>query len=215
MRNEKVADALFPRIRRDLLAHFLLHPERSWFLSDLARHLGVGPSSLQRELASLTEAGILIRRVEGKNVYFQADPDSPVAPELRGLMLKTVGLVDAIRDALKPLREEIDLAFVFGSMATGKDLASSDVDLLIVGSVKPSELTPRLRKLSDRLGRVVSPKVFPLAELQRRAGEHFLRAVIDSPKLFVIGSRHELEEALGGESSRKARDERRRDRRAP
>jgi DNA-binding transcriptional ArsR family regulator len=89
--NTATLDALFPKTRQDILAATLLDPKRSWYLSDLARHLRTQPSSLQRELAALAEAGILRRRTDGNRVYFQADVDSPCFEELRGLMLKAGG----------------------------------------------------------------------------------------------------------------------------
>jgi DNA-binding transcriptional ArsR family regulator len=75
----------------------MMQPERWWYLSDLAKHLGITPSSLQRDLSSLTRAGILRPREEGNRVYFQADPGCPFQAELRGLIAKTAGLVDILR----------------------------------------------------------------------------------------------------------------------
>jgi DNA-binding transcriptional ArsR family regulator len=98
MRKIRPLDALFPRIRQALLAATLLHPDRWWYLSDLAKHLGTRPSSLQRELAALVDAGILNRRQDGNRIYFQPHPDCPFLPELQGLLVKTVGVVDALRE---------------------------------------------------------------------------------------------------------------------
>ena len=84
-------NALFPKTRQDVLAATLLDPNRAWYLSDLARHLGSQPSSLQRELAGLVAAGILRRSVDGNRVYFQADADCPCLGELRALMMKSSG----------------------------------------------------------------------------------------------------------------------------
>src|SRR5437764_12524683 len=123
MRKNKILDALWPRIRQALLAATVLHPQRWWSLSELARHLGVAPSSLQRELASLVEAGILERRSEGRRVCFRPHPECPVLPELQGLLLKTAGLVDHLREALAPWAEAIELAFVYGSIARAEELA--------------------------------------------------------------------------------------------
>src|SRR6266704_7113838 len=135
MRKSKAIDALFPRTRQAILAATLLHPERWWYLSDLARHLGVRPSSLQRELAALGDTGILRQRRDGNRLYFQPNPDCPFLAELQGLMLKTVGLIDVLCEALDPFTDRIDWAFVYGSMARSEELVSSDVDLMIIGRV--------------------------------------------------------------------------------
>ena len=101
MRNNML-NALFPQTRLNILATLLLVPERCWYLSDLAQHLGVPSSSLQRELASLTEAGILCREVDGNRLHYHANVASPLLPELRSLFVKTVGLADKVRDVLEP-----------------------------------------------------------------------------------------------------------------
>src|SRR5437773_7488411 len=113
MRKSKAIDALFPRTRQAILAATLLHPDRWWYLSDLAKHLVVRPSSLQRELAALTSAEILRRRRDGNRVYFQANPDCPFLPELQGLLVKTAGIVDVVRETLAPFAKRIDWAFIY------------------------------------------------------------------------------------------------------
>jgi DNA-binding transcriptional ArsR family regulator len=125
MRKSRALDALFPKTRQVILAATVLHPERWWYLSDLAKHLGVRPSSLQRELTSLVDAGVLRRRQDGNRVYFQAQPDCPFLPELQGLLVKTAGVVDTLREVLSPFAKRIDWAFVYGSMARAEELASS------------------------------------------------------------------------------------------
>ena len=92
MRKVRSIDVLFPRTRQLILSAVMMQPDRWWYLSDLAKHLGLRPSSLQRELRSLSEAGILRRRTEGNRVYFQAAKECPFYPELQGIIFKTVGL---------------------------------------------------------------------------------------------------------------------------
>jgi DNA-binding transcriptional ArsR family regulator len=162
-------------------------------LSDLAKHLGVRPSSLQRELAALAEAGILRRRHEGNRVYFQANPDCPFLPELQGLLTKTAGVVDVLREALEPFAARIDSAFVYGSMARAQELATSDVDLMIIGQVGLAELSPALRRAEQRLSRPVNPSLYSLTEFVTKSRGHpFIKTVLDGDKLFIFGSLHEL-----------------------
>ncbi|HZL38327.1 MAG TPA: hypothetical protein VFC78_23640 [Tepidisphaeraceae bacterium] len=134
MRASPLIDALMRRGRREVLCATLLQPERAWYAADLARHLRVTPSSLQRELARLTRAGVLKSRREGCMVYFQADTDCPIYPELHGLLSKTAGLGDVLREALAPVLRMIQCAFVFGSIARREERSHSDIDLMIIGS---------------------------------------------------------------------------------
>lgn len=177
----------------------MMQPERWWYLSDLAKHLGVAASSLQRELSTLTRAGILRRRREGNRVYYQADPSCPFQPELQGLMAKTAGLVDVVRQALTRFSTGIELAFVYGSIARSHERSSSDVDLLVVGGVSLRELTPALHAVEDKLNRPVNASVYTNSEFAQkiRAGHHFLNAVLDKEKIFIIGSENELARVIG------------------
>lgn len=200
----KLLDALLPRTRQAILATVLLSPDRWWYASELARQVGATPSTLQRELCSLTEAGILRRRVEGRQVYYQADPECPVLSELQGLVLKTAGLIGVLKKALAPFRKSIEVAFVYGSIARGEELSASDVDLMVVGEVGLADIATRLRKAQNRLARPVNPTIYGADEFRRKVADehHFLRSVLDSDKLFVIGTHRELETTLEGESSR-------------
>ncbi len=194
MRKSKAIDALFPRTRQAILAATLLHPDRWWYLSDLARHLGVRPSSLQRELATLVNAGILRQRRDGNRMYFQPNPDCPFLAELQGLMLKTVGLVDVLREVLEPFANRIDWAFVYGSIARSEELASSDVDLMIIGRAGLADIAPALRQAERHLNRPVNPALYSREEfITKLTAKHaFLHAVLDGAKLFILGDPHEL-----------------------
>ena len=194
MRESQALDALFPRIRQALLAVTVLHPDQWWYLSDLAKHLNVRPSSIQRELAALVAAGILRRRRDGNRVYFQANPDCPFLPELQGLLVKTVGVLDIFREVRSRFAKRIDWAFVYASTARAEELASSDVDLMIIGQVGLAELSPALRRAEGRLGRAVNPTLYTQEEFATKlhAGHHFLKTVLDGEKLFILGDPHEL-----------------------
>jgi predicted nucleotidyltransferase len=208
MRKKPAIDALFPGTRKAILASALGHPERWWYLSDLAHHLGVPPSSLQRELSSLVGAGILRRKRDGNRVYFQPDPDCPFFPELRGLIIKTAGLLDVLREALARFASSIRWAFVYGSVARSAERPSSDVDLMVIGKVGLAEIAPTIRKAEARLGRPVNPTVYTAEEFAKKleAGNHFLQSVLREETLLVLGERDKLAAALGRQPRAKTRD---------
>jgi DNA-binding transcriptional ArsR family regulator len=199
MRNVRSLDVLLPKTRQGILAATLVQPEKAWYVSELARRMGVPSSSLQRELHDLSEAGILKTHRQGRMAYYQANKESPLFPDLRGLMLKTAGLVDVLADALKPLAAELRVVFVYGSIASSKEQSDSDVDLMVIGTVSPAELALPLRQARQLLGREINPTVYTPAEFnkKRSAKDHFLTRVLDKPKLFVLGNKNELGEASG------------------
>jgi len=190
MRNTHTLDCLISRSVQQILAALLLERDEPWYMSDLAKRLRLTPSTLQRPLASLVRAGIIRRWSEGNRVYFAKDLDCPILPDLTSLLVKTVGLLDILRDALRPFTGRIQFAFVFGSIARSEERSSSDVDLLVIGHVALADLSPRLTKAEARLGRPVNVTIFLPAEFARRVARknHFLCSVLAKERIVVLGS---------------------------
>lgn len=197
--NSRLLDGLFPRTRQNILGVVLPVPERRWSLSDLAQRLGVPPSSLQRELASLVDAGILSRETDGKRVYFQADPACPLLPDLQALFAKTTGLADQVRSMLEPFGNRVELAFIFGSVARGEQATGSDIDLLIVGAAGLADMALPLRDLERALQIPVNVSHYAPSEFRDKLTQrsHFLQTVLGNPKLWVKGSDDELANLAG------------------
>src|SRR5258708_8993011 len=101
MRKSPILNALFPDVRQEILAATLLSPEKSWYLSELAAHLGTSPSALQRELEALAKSGILERKQDGRRTYYRAQTASPVFNELRVLFSTTAGIVALLLPAVE------------------------------------------------------------------------------------------------------------------
>jgi len=198
MRKSPTIDALFPAVRQEVLAATLMLPERWWYLSDLAARLRRSPSSLQRELGRLADAGILETRQEANRTYYRPNADCPLLPELTGLVAKTVGVADVLRRALAPFAKRIEWALVYGSLARGEEVSESDVDLLVIGDVKLAEFAWPLKGAEAELGRPVNPSVFPRREFATkvRAGNHFVRSLAAGDKLFLLGERREFASAF-------------------
>lgn len=194
MRNISGADLLFSKTRQGIFAATFLNPERWWYLSELARHLDLTPSSLQRELDSLVKGGLLRQKKEGRQVYFCPDVDSPLYPELRGIVLKTVGLADVLRGLLAPFSKRIEFAFIYGSIARSDEHPASDVDLMIIGDLSLAEISPPLREAEEIIGRPINPVIYSWAEILKKMklDHHFVKNVIQSKKIFIHGDPREL-----------------------
>src|SRR5271156_1087966 len=136
MRTNGTLDAIFPAVRAGVLSATLLQPDYWWFMTELARYLEVTPSSLQRELEALVASGFLLRRQDGRRVYFKANTESPLFPELRGLIQKTAGISPELKAAIEKFGGRIDLALLYGAIASGEERAGSDIDLMIVGTLR-------------------------------------------------------------------------------
>ena len=194
MRKSSLTRALFRPYVAEILAATTVRPEQEWFMADLAKQLRAPATSLQRPLANLVAAGVLLRRRDGNRVYYRADPECPILGELGGIVVKTVGVVQPIEDALRPLREKIIAAFVHGSVAEGRERSVSDVDLIIIGDVPGPAIAGALRPLRERLGREVNVTRYSPAEfIAKRSTDSFLSVVMAKPKLYAIGNDAVLE----------------------
>ena len=163
-----LATFLLGQTRSGVLSALLLHPDASLHVRELARLTGASPGSLHRELRALSAAGLLLRREIGRQVHYQADVQCPVFGELAGLLRKTAGLVDVLRMALAPVAEQVESAFVYGSMVNGKEHAHSDVDVMIVGSIAFGAAVRALLPAQEQLRREINPTVFSTAEFARK-----------------------------------------------
>jgi len=189
-----LASVLFGKTKKAILALLFTHAEESFYLRQIVRSLGLGQGAVQRELSNLSNAGLIVREVKGNQVYYQANRRSPIFEELKSLMVKTAGMAEVLKDALSGLREKINLSFIYGSMATGAHKNTSDVDLMIIGQISFKEAVAALQSAQEKLGREVNPSVYSPQEFGKKVGEghHFLRSVLTSPKIFLIGEDREL-----------------------
>jgi predicted nucleotidyltransferase len=206
VRKDSKLAALFPGLRQGVLRATIMNPDRWWYLSELATHLGTSPSSLQRELSSLVGSGILQQRREGSRRYFRAQDQSPIFPELQRLFEKTYGTVATLRSLLQPFGEKVFSAFLFGSIARGEEHALSDIDLMVIGNIGLADLSPILRKGEARLGRDINVMNYSRSEFLERIREkdHFLHNVLKSTKVFVKGNESDLDNLAGKQKSAKA-----------
>lgn len=188
-------DALFSKVRQRVLAVLFGTPDRSFYANEVIALARSGTGAVQRELAGLAAAGLLTIRKQGNQKHYQANASAPVFHELRGLVLKTMGLADVLLAALVPLAGQIDAAFVYGSVAKQQDTAQSDVDVLIVShGLGYADVFGALEAASTTLGRKINPTLYTPAELNKRLNKHnaFVTRVLQQPKIWLIGNEEDL-----------------------
>lgn len=185
---------LFGKTRQVLLSLLYSRADEAHLQESLIQLAALGRGTVQRELDFLARAGIVRRTVQGRQVYFQANADSPIYAELRGLVVKTTGVADALRVALAPLAGRIRTAFIYGSVARGEERRASDVDVMVIGEVSFAETSETLAEAQKAIGREVNPSVFAPADYRAKlaAKHHFLSSVLKSEKIFLIGDDREL-----------------------
>jgi predicted nucleotidyltransferase len=160
---------------------------------ELARQSGFAVSTIRQELKNLVQLGLIEARHSGNRTYYHGNLRHPLYPEIHGLVLKTSGLAEVLRDALG--NDGVQIAFVFGSIASGVETPDSDIDLMVIGTASLRQIATRLADVSSTLSRELNPHALTSAEFLRRreSGDHFISTVLTAPLLFVIGDLHDLE----------------------
>ena len=194
-RTLSLADALFSGTQQRVLGLLFGQPERSFYATELINLAGVGSGAVQRDLASLSQSGLVTVKPVGNQKHYQANPASPIYDELCGMVRKTVGLAEPLRAALAPLAPQIKAAFVYGSVAKKEDTASSDIDLMLVSdTLSFADTILALQAATELLGREVNPNIFTPQDFTKRLkeGSSFVSRVMAQPKVWLIAEEHDL-----------------------
>jgi len=190
-----LAEILSSKIRSEIFRMLFGVNDEALHMREIERRSGLSIGTIQQETKKLLHLNLILKRKDGNRIYYQANKEHPLYAEIRGLVLKTVGLADFFRNALK-VNPNIQFAFVFGSLARNEENDKSDVDLMIIGEITMRQLTALLSGVSDHIGREINPHILTVREFLKRKStkDHFLTQVLDSPKIFVIGNENDLAE---------------------
>ncbi len=191
---QSLAALVFPRYRRQVLSLLFLRSDESFHGREIARRANLPAGTVTRELKRLADAGLLEREARGNQVLYRANKSSPIFDEIASILRKTSGLAEELKRALAPLADKIRVAFVFGSMAQGRQSAGSDIDVLVIGEADFGSVVDAFYPAQKVLGREINPKVFSPREwnTKLRAKSAFTADVLRKPKVFLVGGEHEL-----------------------
>ncbi len=190
----KLSEILFGKTRQAVLSLLYGHADESFYLRQILRVVGGGMGAVQRQINALVDAGLVTRIHKGKQIYYQANALSPVYGEIKSIIIKTAGIGDILKIALAPLAQEIDCAFIYGSIARGDEKADSDVDVVVVGDITFSDVVAALSPAQDTIGREINPTVYPASEFREKLAKknHFIKSILAGNKIFLIGDEHEF-----------------------
>lgn len=193
-RGVSLAAVLLPDYRRRVLSLLLLRPDEALHGREIARRTGIPPGTVTRELNLLTEVGLLQRERRGNQQIYSANRICPVFEEVAGIVRKTTGLATVLAEALAPAIDRIRVAFVFGSMASGRAGVGSDIDVMLIGTIGFADAIELLHPAQAVLAREINPRVFAEQDFRKRVTESFLQDVLGKPRIFVIGGENDLAE---------------------
>jgi predicted nucleotidyltransferase len=175
-------------LRVKVLSHFYSHPGETFHIRGIAEMLAEPAGTVARELKHLKRTGLLTSRAVGNQKHYSLQEDLPIAEELARIFLKTTGVGAELRAVLSRLAR-VELAFIYGSFASGDAHANSDFDVMVVGNVSNRELAPVIARVERRLDREVNYTLFKRTEIEKRLGREgdFVQEVFGGPKILLIG----------------------------
>lgn len=200
IQNDPILEALFTsKARVEVLKLFFLRSSGRHYMREISSLTDQPVRAIQRELARLEGAGLLLSKVEGNRKYFQANRQSPVFSDLRSLMVKTAGIGDQLKKILAAQSDAIQVAFFFGSYARGSETSTSDIDLMVIGDMTSQELSGYLSPLKAQLDREFNPVTIRVDEFQDNVekGDPFTHAIVEEPKIFLLGDEDGLQALVG------------------
>jgi predicted nucleotidyltransferase len=189
----RLANALFSKTQQQVLGLLYGQPDRDFYTNEIIKLSQSGTGAVQRELSKLAEAGIITVKEVGNQKRYQANRRIPFYPELRSIIVKTFGIADVIKEAIKPLTKKINLAFIYGSIAKGEDTEKSDIDVMIVSDkVGYSDFYKVILNAENKLGRKINPTFYTKTEwAKKRSDNHFVAKIIKQPMIMLITDEHE------------------------
>ncbi|MFO8184633.1 MAG: nucleotidyltransferase domain-containing protein [Candidatus Aegiribacteria sp.] len=186
--------------RARVIEWLFMHPDETYYVRQLSEILELDSTNLSKELDKLYQLGILSRMKSGNQKHYSANQESPIYVDLRNIVIKTSAIAESLRVLLEPIRDRIEIAFIYGSFASGSFSKSSDLDLLVVGDIDYHELVALVRKFSKEIGREVNISCFTSREFIGKFREKgFIWRISQGMKIFVIGGDDELRN-MGKES---------------
>ncbi len=192
-----IGDALFTKTQQRVLGLLYAKPKQSFYTNEIIRWADMGRGTIRRELDRLFSAGLLMVTRQGNQHYYKANPENPIYNELVDIVRKTFGVVDVVSSALMPVDDQIDLAFIYGSMAKREEVASSDIDLLVIThSLAYTDLMTVLFDAEQSLGRPINPSIYTMEQIKDKLQKKnaFLIRMMEQPKLWVKGSEDDIGE---------------------
>ena len=190
MKNFEIISRLFSsKIRIKLLDIFLSLPNARFYIRELERKINEEAKNISRELQNLETLGLLISERQGNQKFYSLNENFFLYPELKGIIFKTTGALGLLKEAVAKLKG-IEAAFIYGSYATGKEVESSDVDLMIIGKPDLTELNEVINGLEDKLNREINYMCFDREEYKERkkTKDAFISGVLSDEKIMIKGS---------------------------
>jgi len=172
---------------------FFLNPEKSFYLREIAKKTHSNTNSVRLELNELEKIGFLFSVIKGNQNFFAVNKNFFIFDELKSIFLKEFGVLNSVKELFLDLKG-VNFAFIFGSVAEGKEKNDSDIDLMIIGKPDLNKLNSGIRNTEEKFNRQINYIVYSQKEFKERKKKktHFILNVLKSKKIMIKGNENEL-----------------------
>lgn len=185
--------ALFNGTTTSVLSVLYNNPDKQFHVSEIIRTVNSGSGATQRAIDKLAKAEIITRSEKGNRVFYRANRENDFYKGLSEMMTwaSLENYDKVLTSSLAPVKDKIESAFVFGSVAKKTAGPKSDIDLMIVGDLSFKDLVAPLEKAEAKLHREINPVLYSKEdfESQLKNGNHFVTAVANGEKRILIGEK--------------------------
>ena len=162
------AGIISSKTRIKLLVRFFFNPAIRSYLRELSKEFNLSTNAVREELNQLTKTNLLKSEKNGRNVYYTANPDHPLFPELKSMVSKVMGL-DQVIDGIVNRLGDLERAYLIGDYAEGKD--TGIIDLMLVGRIDQYHLADLSRKVERYTNRKIRTLVLRREEYRAFEGK--------------------------------------------
>lgn len=189
-----------------ILGLFFTNTGQSFYTGEIARAIGKKPGVIQRSLEKMVSEGILKSEYRGNARYFTLNSGYRFYDELKSIVFKTAGAAGAVREIFGKI-PGIDYAFIYGSYASGREHAASDIDIFILGRADEDEIVTAAGNLEKRLKREINYKLMPVDSFcgYIRRKDPFIASVYNDKKVMIKGDEDGLRKVVEGKPDKKAK----------
>ena len=185
---EKIMDDLFAgliasKTRIKLLVRFFFNPKTESYLRELAKEFRVSTNSVREELNQLTKTRLLTSQKNGRRVFYKANKEHPLFPELKSMVGKLMG-IDQVIDSIVTRLGDLERAYLLDDYADGKD--TGIIDLLLVGNIDQYHLNDLSRKTERYINRKIRSLV-----LTREEYDGLMSKLENRPRLLIWEAKKE------------------------
>jgi predicted nucleotidyltransferase len=183
------------KTKQKILRLLFANEEKSFYLSEIAKIVGVSAGNAQRELNRLKRDGVVASQKKGNLRYYSLDKNNPAFPDIENIVKKTIGIELELSEIFSGLKG-VKFAFVFGSYAKNELKSGSDIDIVVIGNLDENELSKKTNSAENEIGREINYHIYSLPEFKKRLREEsFLKNVVKKYKI-LSGNKNEFRKIL-------------------